>query len=163
MTDYYSIAETGLLTLLKTELSSYFPHGTPHGTKHVTASDDTILSNGNDNYAISYPGNFPVISTASSFRIYNWEILLDIMVRWKKDTASAWAELKDLRQAIIALINHTEKGRTLGKVNYVREAVIAAEERPRYIPVRGSDPNNPIISHIGQICIVTVTMNVPRT
>jgi hypothetical protein len=159
MTDHYSIAETGLLTLLKTELSSYFPHG----IKQVTASDDTILDNGNDNYAISYPGNFPVISTASSFRIYNWEILLDIMVRWKKDTASAWSNFKNLRQAVIAEINHTEKGRTLGKINYVREAVIAAEERPRYVPVRGSDPNNPIISHIGQICIVTVTMNVPRT
>lgn len=159
MTDYYSVAEAGLLALLKTQLSSYFPNG----AKQVTASDDTVLDNGNDFYAIAYPGNFPISVNASSFRTYDWEIRLDILTRWNKNTVTAWSTFKDLRQAVIALINHTEKGRTLGKTNFVKEASVQAEDRPRYIPVRGTDPNNPTMSHVGQICTVTVTMQVPRS
>jgi len=158
-TDFYGIAETGSITLLKTELTSFFPNG----AKQVTASDDTILDNGNDYYAITYPGNFPVVDTASSFRIYDWEIQLDILARWKTNNAAAWAAFKDLRSAVINLVNHTEKGHTLGKTNYVKSAILGAEERPRYIPVRGTDENNPTFSHIGQVCIVTVTMQIPRS
>lgn len=156
---YSSLAEAGLVELLKDELPALFPNG----EKQVTASDDTILDNGNDYYAIAYPGNFPVIDTASSFRVYDWEIQLDILARWKTNHAAAWAAFKALRSEVVYLINHTETGRSLGKTNYVRSAMIAAEDRPRYIPVRGTDENNPTFSHIGQVCIVTVTMTVPRS
>jgi len=44
----------------------------------------------------------------------------------------------------------------------VRDAFLQAEDRPRYIPLIGSDPDNPTFSHIGQVCIVTVKMMVPR-
>lgn len=161
MTDYYSLAEDGLLSILKTELASYFPQG----TKQVTASDDTILDNGNNNYAISYPGNFPVAIKTSSFIVYNFEVRLDVLVRWNKNTVTAWDAFKDLRNAIIILVNHTQNGRSLGKTNYVvsEETVIQAEDRPRYVPMRGANPDNPIISHVGQICNVNVTMKVPRS
>lgn len=161
MTDWYKTAEDGLITLLKTELPSLFPNG----DKQVTASDDTVYDNGNDFYATTYPGAFPVTAKTSSHLIYDWEILLDLLSRWKTTESKAWNEsgFKALRSAVINLINHTEKGRTLGKTNYIKSAVISAEDRPRYIPLRGTDPSNPVFTHIGQVCIVTVTMMVPRT
>jgi hypothetical protein len=161
MTDWYKTAEDGLIALLKTELPSVFPNG----AAQVTASDDTVYDNGNDFYATTYPGAFPVTDRASTHLLYDWEILLDLLSRWKTTESRAWNEngFKALRSAVINLINHTEKGRTLGKTNYVKSAVLSAEDRPRYIPLRGSDPNNPVFTHIGQVCIVTVTMMVPRT
>lgn len=161
MTDWYKTAEDGLLALLKAELPSLFPNG----DKQVTASDDTVYDNGNRYYATSYPGAFPVADRASTHLLYDWEILLDLLSKWDGSESKAWNEngFKALRSAVINLINHTEKGRTLGKTNYIKSAVISAEDRPRYIPLRNTDPNNPTFSHIGQVCIVTVTMMVPRT
>lgn len=161
MTDFYSVAETGLLTLLKTELVSFFPNG----DKQVTASDDTVYDNGNLFYATSYPGAFPVNERTSTHLVYDWEILLDLLSKWQTTESKAWNDngFKAFRSAVINLINHTEKGRSLGKTNYVRSAVISSEQQPRYIPLRGSDPNNPSFTHIGQVCTVTVTMIAPRT
>jgi hypothetical protein len=160
VTDYFVTAETGLLTLLKTELTSFFPNG----DKQVTASDDTVYDNGNDFYATTYPGAFPVTDRASTHLIYEWELLLDLLAKWKTTESRAWNEngFKALRSAVVNLINHTEKGRTLGKTLFIKSAVISAEDRPRYIPLKTGDPNNLIVSHIGQVCIVTVTMHVPR-
>jgi len=158
--DYWKLCETGLINLLKTELVSLFPNG----ANQVTASDDTVLDNGNDNYAITYPGAFPVSEVTANYLEYSWQIMLDLLVRWKQSEAKAWNEsgFKALRAEVLYLINHTQKGRTLGKTNYVRDAVIAANDNPRYIPLRGSDPNNAIFSHIGQVCVVTVKQIVPR-
>lgn len=157
MTDYYSVAEDGLISLLKTDLASYFPNG----SKQVTDSDDTILDNGNNNYVITYPGSFPIDVRTSSFVVYDFVMRTDILVRWTDKTVTAWSAFKDLRNAILVLINHTERGRTLGKTNWVKYAFIQSESEPRYIPVRGTDPDNPVMSHIGQICQVTVKMQVP--
>jgi hypothetical protein len=161
VTDFFVTAETGLLTLLKTELTSFFPNG----DKQVTASDDTVYDNGNDFYATSYPGAFPVTDRASTHLIYEWEILLDLLSKWRTTESRAWNQngFKALRSAVINLINHTEKGRTLGKTLFIKSATISAEDHPRYIPLKTGDPNNLIVSHIGQVCIVTVTMMVPRT
>jgi hypothetical protein len=158
--DYWKNCETGLLNLLRSELSSLFPHG----ADQVTASDDTVLDNGNDFYAISYPGAFPQTEEAAGFIEYSWEILLEVVSRWNQSESKAWNEsgFKALRSEVIYLINHTEKGRTLGKTNFIRGAVISADDRPNYIPVRGSDPASAIFSHIRQVCIVTVRQIVPR-
>jgi len=161
MTDYYNTAEAALIAFLKTQLADpYFPNA----DLQVTASNDEILSNGNDYYAVAYPGNFPISGTeVSSTQIqYEWEILLDLLVRWNKSTAIVWSTFKPYRDAVIQIINHTKAGKTLDRTNYVRNAVIQAEDRPRYIPMRGADPDNPTFTHLGQVCIVTVTMNVPR-
>ena len=159
-TDYFALCETGLVNLLKTELVSLFPNG----AKQVTASDDTILDNGNDYYAITYPGAFPVTEESSSFLEYSWVILLDLLSRWKESETKAWNEngFKKLRSEVLYLLNHTTKGQTLGKTNWVRSVVISAEDNPRYIPVRGASPDNPIFSHIGQVCTVTVKQIVVR-
>ena len=159
MTDYYGLAEAGLISLLKTGLSSFFPNP----DEQVTASDDSVLDNGNDFYAISYPGAFPQTDEASGFVIYDFEILLDIASRWDTSESDAWNNngFKAYRSEVINLINHTNEGKNLGKTNFVRSALLSAEDRPNYIPVRGADPNNVVYSHIRQVCIVTVKMFVP--
>lgn len=159
--DYYNLGEAGLIAFLKTQLASpYFPNA----DKQVTASDDEILSNGNSYYAITYPGNFPIteVERSATFLQYEWEILLDLLVLWKTSTATVWATFKPYRDAVIQAINHTKAGKTLDRTDFVRNAVIQAEDRPRYIPMRGADPDNPTFTHLGQVCIVTVTMIVPR-
>jgi len=158
MTDYYTTVETGLISLLRSELADpYFPNA----TKQVMASDDTVLDNGNDYYAIAYPGNFPVTETANQFLEYSWEVQLDVLSRWNTTEAAAWAAFKPYRNAVINLLNHTLTGRTLGKTNFVRNSLASSEARPRYIPMRGSNPDDPTFTHIGQIFIVTVKQIVP--
>lgn len=158
--DYFKLCENGLIALLKTELISYFPNG----DDQVTASDDTVLDNGNNFYAFTYPGSFPQTETAEGFVVYSWEILLDVITRWTTTESKAWNEngFKAFRGDVIYLINHTIKGRNLGKTAFVQEAVISAEDRPSYIPLRGSDPANSVFSHIRQVCSVTVRQIVPR-
>jgi len=80
--DYYNSAEAALIAFLKAQLSAYYPNA----AKQVTASDDEILSNGNDYYAVAYPGNFPIteVERSATFLQYEWEILLDLLVRWNK-------------------------------------------------------------------------------
>jgi len=157
-TDYYSAAENGLIALLKTNLTSYFPNA----DKQVTASDDTVYDNGNDYYATTYPGNFPVTEISGTRYEYSFEVMLDILSRWKTTELAAWNAFKAYRNAVIDLVNHTNKGHNLNKTNFVRDAFMQAEDRPRYIPLQGTDPDNPTFSHIGQVCIVTVKMIVPR-
>lgn len=162
MTDYYTLAEAGLIALLKDQLADpYYPNANNAKSPQVTASDDTILNNGNNYYAIAYPGNFPVTETSSTFMQYDWEIQLDVLSRWPKTTADAWAKFRPYRDAVIQLINHTKQGRNLGNTNFVRNAFIQAEERPRYIPLNPEDPRS-VMTHIAQLCIVTVRMIVPR-
>lgn len=157
--DFYLTAETALLTLLKDGLPSFFPNP----DEQVTASDDSVLDNGNDFYCISYPGAFPQTEEASGFVVYNMEILLDVISRWDESEDDAWNEngFKAFRSAIINLINHTKDGKLLGNTSYVQNALISAEDRPSYIPVRGTDPNNVTYSHIRQVCVVTVQILVP--
>lgn len=158
--DYWKMLETGLINLLIAELTAYFPNG----TKQVTASDDSVLDNGNDFFAITYPGAFPQTEVTSGFIQYSWEILLDVMTRWNTTESNAWNEtgFKAFRGDLIYLLNHTNKGRTLNGTNYVRNAILSSEDRPSYIPVRGSDENNVVYSHIRQVCVVTVDQIVPR-
>ena len=158
--DYWKMLETGLIALLKAELTSYFPNA----DKQVTASDDSVLDNGNDFFAITYPGAFPQTEQSSSFVEYSWEILLDVITRWNTSESNAWNEngFKAFRADVIYLINHTQKGHNLNKTNYVRDAVLSSEDRPNYIPVRGSSGEMVIYSHIRQVCVVTVQQIVPR-
>lgn len=160
-TDFWRLAETGLINLLRTELASYWSDD----EKQVTASDDSHLDAGFDFFAITYPGAFPILDTTSSFLVYSWEILLDLLTRWKTTESKAWNEngFKAYRADVIYLLNHTNKGRNLGKTNYVRDAVLSSEDRPNYIPVRGTEDSGQVVySHIRQVCVVTVQMNVPR-
>jgi len=160
-TDYWKLCETGLITLLRTELSSYYSEP----TKQVTASDDSYLDSGFDYFAITYPGAFPQSEVTSGYIRYNWEILLDVITRWKTSESKAWNEngFKAYRGDLIYLLNHTQKGMNLGKTNFVLSAVLSSEDRPNYIPVRGMEDSNMVIySHIRQVCIVTVDQKVPR-
>jgi len=160
-TDYYSLAENGLIALLKTELASpYFPHA----DIQVTASDDTVYDNGNDYYATTYPSRFPVTEISGSRYEYSYDVVLDILARWTTTELAAWNAFKTYRNAVIDLVNQTNKGHNLNKTNFVRDAFMQSDVDPRYIPVKGSDPNDPdpTISHIGQVCVVTVKMIVPR-
>jgi len=159
-TDYWLLCDAGLRALLISELTTLFPDG----TKQVTASDDTVLDSGKDNFAITYPGAFPQTEEAAGFVTYSWEILLELATRWNKTESKAWNEngFKNLRSEVIYLINHTRAGRTLGGVNFVRNAIMSAEERPSYIPVNAPDGSVIAFSHIRQVCIVTVDQMVPR-
>jgi len=159
-TDYWKLCETGLITLLRTELSSYWTDA----TKQVTASDDQYLSAGFDHFAFTYPGAFPQTEDTSGFIEYSWEILLDLMVRWKTSETKAWNEngFKAYRGDVIYLLNHTQKGRNLGKTQFVRDAILSSEDRPSYIPVSGTEDSMVVYSHIRQVCLVTVRQIVPR-
>ena len=159
-TDYYKLCEDGLIAFLISDLPLVFPNG----AKQVTASDDTVIDNGNDYYAITYPGSFPQTELTEGFVVYSWEILLDVMSRWKKTESKAWNEngFKYLRSEIIYLINHTRAGRSLNKTLFVQEAVLSANDSPSYVPLRGTDPGNPVFTHIRQVCMVTVRQLVPR-
>lgn len=159
MTDYFSIVEDGLVQLLREELlDTYFPNG----DRQVTKSDDSVLDNGNDYYAITYPGAFPITEDAAGFIEYSWELPMELMVRWLKGEKNTWDLFKAFRADVITLINHTRKGRNLGKTLYVRDVVLSAEEPPSYLPLRGSSPENPVYTHIRQVCTVTVKQLVPR-
>ena len=155
--DYYDLVETAAITLIRSELASYLDEP----TKQVTKSDDTYLDQGYDYFAIAYPGAFP----AEWFAVQNitapWEVIFDIMVRWKDTEPAAWAAFKAWRAEFFYLFNIRRIGRTLNGTPRVENVLFAAEDRPRYIPVEASNPESGI-AFIAQACILTVTTKINK-
>jgi hypothetical protein len=74
----------------------------------------------------------------------------------------AWTDFLSYRSDLFNLINTTEAGRTLGRTAGVRNAIMSAQDRPRYIPVnRGATDG--AVGFIAQTMIVIVTYKVNRT
>lgn len=158
MTDFYSAAELATRTLVKSELASYFPSGT--ADKQVTKSDDTVYGEGFDYFFTTYPGAFPTELVGTQVVQVSWEILVDLLTRYKTTEAQAWIDFIAYRSDVFNLFNLTNKGRNLDRANNVRSVSFGAEERPRYIP-NDDDPDS--VNFIAQTCILTVNMVINKS
>jgi hypothetical protein len=157
MTDFYDVCETAAVTMFQNELASRWKDK----DKQVTKSNDSFLDRGFDAFILAYPGAGPTQYAGTQALTVQWEILLDVIVRWDQNTAKAWADFKSLRSDVFNLVNLTQTGRTLGWTPSIEGTLLSIAERPRYIPLN-RDPNTSIISHIAQICTLTVTQKVDK-
>jgi len=153
MTDWYAHCESALRALIKSELSSYFPPST--ADDQVTKSDDTHYDDGFDYFFTTYPGAFPMVNVGAQVVETAWEIVVDIVTRWKNNQQDSFEQFTAYRSDVFNLLNLTLTGRNLNRTNGVRGVSMLSEDRPRFIPLQVDDPNSPT-SHIGQVCVVTV-------
>ena len=153
MTDHYSAVELALRNLVKSQLPSYFPPST--ADDQVTKSDDMHYDDGFDYFFTTYPGAFPMVNVGAQVVETAWEIVVDIVTRWKNNQQDSFEQFTTYRSVVFNLLNLTLVGRNLNRTNGVRGVSMLSEERPRFIPLQVDDPNSPT-SHIGQVCVVTV-------
>ena len=155
--DFYDLIETAVVTLVRSELSSYFTEP----TKQVTKSDDTYLDQGYDHFLIAYPGAFPTTGYATQIQAVEWEVVLDMLIRFDGTEPEAWARFKALRADVFYLFNVRRIGRTLNGTARVERVSLGSEERPRYIPHEASNPDSGI-AFIAQAMALTVFEKVNR-
>lgn len=157
LTDYYDICESAVVTLLKTTTAFSWVDA----EKQVTKSNDTHLDGGFDTHAITYPGAFPQSYGGTDVQTAQWEILLDLLVRWKKTEDEAWQEFKTFRSKVFNLFNLSYEGRDLNRTPGVTRVTLNATDRPRYIPLN-RDPNTNIVTHIAQVTVLTITQEINK-
>ena len=152
-TDYYSLVEGALRTLVKSELSSYFPALT--ASQQVTKADDSYFDEGLDHFFVTYPGAFPTTPIGGQVVETAWEIIVDLVTRWQNNQQDSFDLFTLYRSDVFNLLNLSKVGRNLNRTNGVRNVLMSSNENPRFIPLQVDDPNSPT-SHIGQVCVVTV-------
>lgn len=157
-TDFYAICENAVVTLLRN--TSAFDW--TDGLKQVTKANDVYLDKGFKNFVITYPGAFPQVFQRTDGLGVQWEILLDVIVRWDKSEDQAWQDFRAHRSNVFNLFNLSYEGRDLNRTPSIEPPVILnAVDRPRYIPLN-KDPNTDIVSHIGQVMSLTVTQTIEK-
>lgn len=157
MTDNYGIIEEAIVTLLRT--APGFVWKNPE--QQVTKSNDVYLDQGFDHHAITYPGAFPSSFGGTDVLTVQWEVLIDLLVRWKTSEEKAWIEFKSYRSKVFNLFNLSYKGRDLDRTPGVTNVTLTAPERPRYIPLN-RDPDTDIVSHVAQVTVLTVTQAINK-
>lgn len=156
-TDYFSICEDATVNLLRDTSEFQWKDS----VKQVTKSNDLFLDKGFDTNAITYPGAFPSTFGGTDVITVQWEILLDLLVRWKTTEKEAWIEFKSFRSKVINLFTLSYEGRTLNRTPGITNTVFTASDRPRYIPLQ-QNPDSDIVSHIAQVTVLTVTQQINK-
>lgn len=160
MTDHYSTLEAAFRTLAITELPAYFPAA--KAAEMVTKSDDTVYDRGHDYYLTTYPGAFPVERLGVQSISVGWEILVDLLTRWKGGEAESWDRFILYRSDIFNLYNVSNKGRNLNRTAGVFSVTFGTVDRPRYIPLIYDNPDSPP-AFIAQTCVATITEVINKT
>lgn len=93
--DYYSQCEAALMTSFRS--LPFFEHD------WQVSDDDTVIAQGADYFAIFRPGAFPVSKDGAHQRDFQWEIVIDVYVRYQ-DYKKSWQKFKGLRAALINLV-----------------------------------------------------------
>lgn len=158
MTDHYDLVVTAFHAMLGESLPEYFPRP----DKQFSKADDTILDNGHDYYVTAYPGAFPIEPMGTGVYEVDWEVQVELYVRWKKSEKQAWIDFSAFRADIFNLVNVTMKGRTLDRTNGVRDAVLSSADRPSYIPVNSAALDG-AVAFIRQICLLNVPYKINRS
>jgi len=158
--DFYGICETAVIELLQNTAA----FGWKDKSKQVTKADDTFLDKGFDSYAITYPGAFPQANIGGELLEVQWEIMIDVLVRWDSTEKKAWSDFRAHRSKVFNLFNVSYEGRDLNRTPSIkspRGVVLNSNDRPRYIPLN-RDPESDIVSHIGQVMVLTVTQVIDK-
>lgn len=158
-TDYFDICESATITLLRN--ASEF--GWKDANKQVAKSNDVFLDKGYACNAITYPGAFPQTRIGDGMIFVDWEIMIDLLVRWDKTEAEAWAEFKSFRSKVFNLFNLSYEGRNLNRTPSIAPngVILNSNDRPRYIPLNRNDGSD-TISHIAQVTLLTVTQVIDK-
>jgi len=156
-TDYFDLCESSVITLLQDTAQFNWVNK----EKQVAKSNDVFLDQGFDSFALTYPGAFPSGFAGTDVLSVQWEVLIDLLVRWKNTEDQAWRDFKAFRSLVFNLFNLSYEGRKLNRLAGVTDAVLTAPDRPRYIPLN-RDPASDIVSHIAQVTILTVTMTINK-
>lgn len=154
MTDQYTVCETAMLTVLRT-LTAYFT--TPAKAAWQVTTDDADLLKGADYFLLARPGSFPVTNLSAKEDNYDWQIDLDIYVRYKNYRTS-WSNFKAFRWSVIEVLRQNP---SLGKTANVWRVSVEAAEKPGYLTdkdVEGATPN-----FIIQTLSITITQRIRWT
>lgn len=135
VTDYYSIAEAALATYIKALGTGFFPASSKDAAGWQVSDDDTVLAKGGEYFAIYRPGSCPVTTIARGIYDYNWEVILDLYVRYVSYKLS-WTKFKGYRAA---LITQLDTNQTLGDCQGVHGVSFRSDERPMYFRFNGAD------------------------
>jgi hypothetical protein len=159
MADHFSICQDAALDLIGDTLTTRFTNV----AKQISKADDSVLKNGYDFFAIAYPGTAPTASMGTGVIEVTWEILVDVLVRWKTTEAKAWIEFESLRSDLFNLFNLTEDGRTLRRTAGVKPGLVASfDERPRYIPLVAGATDG-AVAFIAQVMKLSVPYKVNKS
>jgi hypothetical protein len=156
-TDYFDVCEAAAIALLKGEPSFDWKDA----DKQVTKSNDTYLDKGFDSFAITYPGAFPQVFDGTDIVTVQWEILIDLLTRWKTNEGQAWTDFKAFRSKVFNLFVLSYEGRLLNRTDGIKVTSFNATDRPRYIPLN-RDPNSDVVSHIAQVTTLIVTQTINK-
>lgn len=160
-TDYFSIVEDAVLSLVRTTFVARITDGVK-GVRQFAKSDDSYLDQGYAHFLFTYPGDFPTLPIGGNTLVTTqWEVLLDAFVRWDATELEAWNLFKEWRGDLFYLFNLRQIGRTLDRTAGVERVVLTASDRPRYIPV---DPNDELSdpAFIGQVMSLQVTQKINK-
>lgn len=125
--DPYVAVETALATCLKS-LDTFFPGDKKRDAGWQVSDDDTVISLGGDFFAIYRPGAFTVTKIARGIYDYDWEVDLDLFVRYTSYKES-WTKLKSYRASLVELLStHQTLNGTIG----THGVSLSSPERPAY-------------------------------
>lgn len=153
--DHYSVAELGLAVCLQSLGATYFPGDTKRATGWQVSDDDTVLTLGGDYFIVYRPGACPVTPIARGIYDYNWEVVLDLYVRYVSYKLS-WAQFRAYRAAIVNLLNTHQ---TLNGTNGVHGVTFRSDARPQYFRFTGT-PETAIPNFLIQTTQVVVVQRV---
>lgn len=153
-TDHYTLCEDAVIALLRNRLPSSF---ITEKTKQIVPSDTSVLGLGFDYFVVAYPDDFPSTAFAAKIVQVEWNVLLDVFVRWKNNEAKSWERFKDFRAEVFQLF---VSYRTLDKTPTVLETSLRSGGSPQYFNSKGSPDAGPVF--ISQRLTATVKQLVNR-
>lgn len=159
MNNIYDACVNALITFLSTEMASRFTKP----SAQISKADDTILNSGYPCFCIMYPGAVTLETSGAAELQFTYEVLVDLNVRWVGSNIESWAAFSEIRSELINALVGTERGQTLGKVQYVKRITgFSADGRPRYIPVRGATSEVMSVAFIAQTFVLPVLTTVMK-